>query len=100
MDLSNAFDTINHELVIAKLHAYGYSKDTSLIVLNSQSNRKERVTTILLSPGAQCAVTGPLLSNIYVNDFSLTLKNIDIIDGSQHSGKTWKIREKSGKIKR
>lgn len=33
MDLSKALDTINHELLTAKLHAYCFSKDTLEIKL-------------------------------------------------------------------
>ena len=32
MDLSKPFDTINHELFIAKLHAYGFIKDSLKIL--------------------------------------------------------------------
>ena len=43
MDLSKAFDTINHELFLAKLHTYGFSMHSLLILSNYLSNRKQSV---------------------------------------------------------
>ena len=42
MDLSKAFDTINHELLIAKLHAYGFEKSALKLLLNYLSDRWQR----------------------------------------------------------
>ena len=43
MDLSKAFDTINHGLLIAKLYMYGFSKDSLEIILSYLSNHYQRV---------------------------------------------------------
>ena len=34
MNLSKAFDSINHELLIVKIYAYGYSKDALKLIIN------------------------------------------------------------------
>ena len=39
MDLSNAFDAINHELLIAKLHAYGSSIEAFEVLLSYLQER-------------------------------------------------------------
>ena len=43
MDSSKAFDTINHQLLLAKLHAYGLSQQALAIIFSYLSNRKQRI---------------------------------------------------------
>ena len=41
-DLSRAFDSLNHELIIAKLNAYGFSLTALKLVHNYLSNKKQQ----------------------------------------------------------
>ena len=43
MDLSKAFDTISHDLLVAKLKAYGFSINTLDLMCSYQKNQKQSV---------------------------------------------------------
>ena len=47
--ISKAFDTINHELLIDKLHAYSFSKKSLTIIFNYLPDRCNMLKLILLS---------------------------------------------------
>ena len=43
MDLSKAFDTVSHDLLIAKLGTYGFQEDALVFMKTYFTNRQQRV---------------------------------------------------------
>ena len=85
-DLSKAFDCIPHDLIIAKLAAYGFDTNALRLIHNYLSNRKQRVKINSvysiwkdISYGVpQGSILEPLLFNIHLCDLFYFLENTDI----------------------
>ena len=74
MDLSKTFDTIDHDLSIAKLYAYRFSSYELLISYMMDCWQRSKINKLLSSWSAfllevlQGLVLGLMLFNIYLND--------------------------------
>ena len=85
-DLSKAFDCLPHDLIIAKLHAYGFDKASLRLMHSYLTDRYQRVKInnsyslwSLIKHGVpQGSILGPILFNIFLCDMFFMVDNIDI----------------------
>ena len=83
MDLSNAFDCLPHELLKAKLAAYGVERQTLELICSYLKGRKQTVGIKrklskfleILAGVPQGSILGSILLNIFINNFIDIFKN-------------------------
>ena len=92
-NLSKAFDCLNHDLMIAKLNAYGFSLPTLRLIHDYLLNRNQRTrinnsysTWIEIVFGVpQGSLLGPLLFNVFLADLLFILNSMDVANYAEYN---------------
>ena len=85
MDLSKAYDSLTHDLLVAKFEAYGTNKNRLNSIHNYLRNRKQRTKISSYSDWydivrgvSECLILGPLFFNLFINDLFLFIERTNI----------------------
>ena len=86
MDLSKVYDSLLHDLLVAKFEAYGIDKNGLNLIHNCLTNRKQRMKISssnsewydIVRRVPQGSILGPLFLNLFTNDIFLFMERTNI----------------------